>query len=277
MLKYIISSLLFLGFLSGLSQSKPIDLRPKDTVAHTDPYGIRVGIDLSRLLISALTDQYTGLELVGDYRLTNKLYVAAELGNEKNTKQEDLYNFTTSGSYLKLGVDYNTYGNWYGMNNAIFVGGRYAFSSFSQTLNNYKIFDTNRYWTDPRFQIAPDPNATDDFAIGSNIPQEFGGLNASWIEAIIGIKAELFANIYLGASVRIGYLITNKEPNNFRNLWIPGFNKVTDDSNFGVGYNYSISYFLPLYKKAKKLEKKKKEIEEQEPAREEEPTFPENP
>src|SRR5690606_26682365 len=158
MLKYIINSFLFFGFLLGSSQSKPIDLQPKDTVAHTDPYGIRVGIDLSRLLTSTLTDGYTGLELVGDYRLTNKLYVAAELGNEKNTKQEDLYNFTTSGSYVKFGVDYNTYDNWYGMNNAIYVGGRYAFSSFSQTLNNYRIFDANRYWTDPRFQITPEPN-----------------------------------------------------------------------------------------------------------------------
>jgi len=276
MLKYIISSILFFGYLLGFSQTKPIDLQPKDTVAHTDPYGIRVGIDLSRLLISSLKDGYTGLELVGDYRLTDKLYVAAELGNEKNTKQEDLYNFTTSGSYVKLGVDYNTYGNWYGMNNAIHVGGRYAFSTFSQTLNNYSIFDANRYWTDPDFQLNPDPNATNDFAMGSNIPQEFKSLTASWIEAVIGVKAELFANIYLGASVRIGYLITNKEPDNFRNLWIPGFNKVTDDSNFGVGYNYSISYFLPLYKKAKKLEEKKKEIEEQEPI-EEETIFPENP
>lgn len=276
MLKYIISSFLFLGFLPALAQTKPIDLQPKDTVAHTDPYGIRVGIDLSRLLLSALSDGYTGLELVGDYRLTNKLYAATELGNEKNTRQEDLFNFTSSGSYLKLGIDYNTYSNWYGMNNAIFIGGRYAFSSFSQTLNNYKIFDSNRYWTDPQYQLVPDPGAINDFALGSDIPQEFGGLNASWIEAVIGIKAELFANFYLGASVRIGFLITNKDPDNFRNLWIPGFNKVTDDSNFGVGYNYSLTYFLPLYKKAKKLEEKKKEIEEQEPLQEES-TVPENP
>ena len=184
MLKYIISSFLFLGFLPGFSQSKPIDLQPKDTVAHTDPYGIRVGIDLSRLLISTLNDDYTGLELLGDYRLTNKLYVATELGNEKNTKQEDLYNFTTSGSYVKLGVDYNTYGNWYGMNNAIHVGGRYAMSSFSKTLNNYKILDANRYWTDPGYQIDPDTRAINDFAAGSDIPQASSGLNASRLEAV---------------------------------------------------------------------------------------------
>ncbi|MDO6604890.1 DUF6048 family protein [Arenibacter palladensis] len=273
MLKYFISSFIFFTFLLGFSQSKPIDLQPKDTVVHTDPYGLRVGIDLSRPLISFLNDDYQGLEIVGDYRVTNKLYVAAELGNEKNTKQEDLYNFTTSGSYLKLGVDYNTYGNWYGMNNSIHFGGRYAYSTFSQTLNNYQIFDTDRYWTDPDYQINPDPDAVNDFPWGSDVAQEFSGLNASWLEAVLGVKAELFANIFLGASVRIGFLVSNKEPDNFSNLWIPGFNKVTDGSKFGVGYNYSITYFLPLYKKAKKITEK----EEKKPPIQEKPTAPGNP
>ncbi|GGW31357.1 DUF6048 family protein [Arenibacter certesii] len=258
MLKYIINSFLFFGFLSGYSQTKPIDLQPKDTIARTDPYGIRVGIDLSRPLISALTDGYTGLEIVGDYRLTTNWYLAAELGNEKKTQQEDLYNFTSFGSYIKLGADYNTYGNWYGMHNIIHVGGRYAFSSFSQTLNNYHIFSTNRYWTDPNYQLDPGPNVPPDFPVGSTVPQEFNSLNASWLEAVVGVKAELFANIYLGASVRIGYLVSNKEPEGFRNLWIPGFNKVTDGSKFGVGYNYTLTYFLPLYKKAKKINEDKK-------------------
>jgi len=56
----------------------------------------------------------------------------------------------------------------------------------------------------------------------------------------------------VGMSARLGFLVTNSEDEQFPNLWIPGFNKVTDGSNFGVNYNYSISYFIPLYKKDKK-------------------------
>ncbi|SHJ86480.1 hypothetical protein SAMN04487911_1477 [Arenibacter nanhaiticus] len=261
MLKYTISTLFSFCFLFAFSQGKSIDLNPKDTIARTDPYGIRVGIDLSRPLQSFLNDDYQGFEIVGDYRISSKLFLATELGNEDNTKQEDLYNFTTSGSYIKLGVDYNTYDNWYGMHNAIYVGGRYAFSSFSQTLNNYQIFDTDRYWTTPEYQNNPTEIPANGFAPGSTTPQKFSNLNASWLEAVVGIKAELFANIYLGASVRIGFLVSNKEADNFSNLWIPGFNKVTDGSNFGVGFNYSISYFLPLYKKAKKIKVTEKEKE----------------
>ena len=244
MLKYIISPIFVLLVSLGFSQSKPIDLQPKDTVTKTEKYGVRVGIDLSKIVKSTLVEGYTGLELVGDYRLQSNLYLAAELGNEKSIQQEDVYNFTASGSYLKLGVDYNSYENWFGMRNLIHVGGRYAFSSFSQTLNNYQFFSTNRYFE------------SDNFAFGSDAPIEYKSLNASWLEAVIGTKVELFHNVYLGASVRLGLLITNKDPDNFRNLWIPGFNKVTDNSKFGSSYNYSITYFIPLYKKKKEVRKK---------------------
>ncbi|MEK6154356.1 DUF6048 family protein [Flavobacteriaceae bacterium 3-367] len=240
MFKYFISLFLVLSFFDGHAQSKPIDLQPKDTADYRQPYGLRVGVDLSRPVLSFFDEDYTGLELVGDYRLNQKLYLGVELGTEEKTQQEDLFNFTTSGSYLKLGIDFNTYENWYGMNNSIYIGGRYAYSTFTQTLNNFQFFDSNRYFS------------PDDFVQGATDPVEFDGLNASWLEFIFGVKAELFANIYLGASVRLGFLITEKEADNFPNLWIPGFNKVTDGSNFGVGYNYSISYFIPLYKKAKK-------------------------
>ncbi len=247
MLKYTISILFLLCFFNGWAQDDTINLQPQDTVVQKQTYGLRVGVDLSRIIISQTSEDYSGFEIVGDYRLKQKLYIAGELGDEKKTKQEDLYNFTTSGSYLKLGIDYNTYENWYGMNNSIFIGGRYAFSSFSQTLNNFQYFDSNRYWN------------PDSFPNGSTEAREFDGLTASWLEFVFGLKAELFTNLYLGGSIRLGFLVNNKEVEEFPNLFIPGFNKVTDDSKFGVGYNYSLTYLIPLYKKGPK--KNKGEIE----------------
>lgn len=240
MLKYFISSFLLCSCFIGFAQSKPIDLQQKDTVAYKQPYGLRVGVDLSRIIQSNLKDDYKGLEIVADYRLTHKLHVAAELGTEDNTRQEDLYNFTTSGNYLKLGVDINNYENWYGMYNAIHMGGRIAHSKFSNTINDYQIFNSNRYWN------------PDDFVSGTTEAQKIEDLSATWLEFVFGVKTELFANIYLGGSIRLAYLVSNKEAKNFNNIWIPGFNKVTEGSKFGVGYNYSISYLIPLYKKAKK-------------------------
>ena len=234
---------LFFVFLA-IGQSKPIDLNPKDTVEYKQSYGISLGLDLSRIITSSLADNYSGFEIVADYRLTQSLYIAAELGNEEKTRQEDLFNFTTSGSYLKVGVNKNNYANWYGERNLIYLGGRLAFSTFENTLNNYQYFDTNRYWN------------PEDFATGSDVPEKFSGLSATWLEAVFGTKVELFSNIYMGASIRLGIILAQKEDDRFPNLWIPGFNKVTDNSRFSVGYNYSISYFLPLYKKKNKVKKK---------------------
>ena len=223
----------------------------RDTTKKSEVYGLRVGIDLSRPLITALNDKYEGFEIVGDFRISQRLFLAAELGNESKTVEEALenaddlnrivlYDFTSSGSYAKLGVDFNTYQNWYGMNNSIFVGARYAFSTFSKTLNNYRIYDSNRYWN------------PDTFPEGTDLVGEYSGLNASWLELLLGVKAELIANFYMGASIRLGVLITDKDAGELPNIWIPGFNRKTDGSRFGVGFNYTLTYMLPIYRKARK-------------------------
>ena len=223
-----------------------------DTIARKDSYGLRVGVDLSRQVLGALKDNYNGLELVGDFRLSDRWWLAVELGNEERTQEEllaetPLYKYTTSGSYVKLGGDYNTYTNWFGMRNQIHIGGRYAYSTFSSTVEGFRYFNSNRIFS------------PDELLIGSTEPRELSGLNASWLEFVVGMKAEVIKNIYIGITARLGHLVGEKDPDNFKNLWIPGFNKVTEGAKWGVGYNYTLSYFLPLYKKVKK-----KEVPEQE-------------
>ncbi|ESU26619.1 hypothetical protein FLJC2902T_25930 [Flavobacterium limnosediminis JC2902] len=211
--------------------------KAKDTLTQgrTERYGIRVGLDLHRLAKNIYDKDYTGFEVVGDYRLTKKVYIATEFGNEEKTVDEDQLNFTTNGTYLKLGFDYNTYTNWLDMENMIYVGMRYGGSTFSQTLNNYSIYNTNPYFGE----------TTKDSG------QKTDGLNASWLEVVTGIKAELVNNLYLGFSFRLNYMVHETRPDNFDNLYIPGFNRTYEGGNFGVGFNYTLSYFIPLYKSTK--------------------------
>lgn len=54
--------------------------------------------------------------------------------------------------------------------------------------------------------------------------------------------------MFVGFGFQLKLLVANKEPGNFENLYIPGFNR-TYDGNFGIGFNYTVSYFIPLYKK----------------------------
>jgi hypothetical protein len=199
----------------------------------TDRYGVRVGLDLYKVTRGLYDNNYKGIEFVGDYRLTKKYFLAAELGNENKTTDDDRVNFTTKGSYLKVGFDYNAYENWLDMENIISIGMRYGFSTFNQQLNSYRIYNANPYFAET--PIIPSG-------------KKFDGLSASWIEVVAGIKAKVFDNVFVGFSLRLNRLVTNKEPDNFSNLYIPGFNR-TYDGSFGVGFNYTVTYFVPIYKK----------------------------
>jgi hypothetical protein len=207
----------------------------KDTIKQKERYGVRVGVDLHRITKSFYDKDYQGIEFVGDYRLSQKFYLAGELGNEDKTVDDDRFNFTTKGTYFKVGFDYNSYENWLDMENMIYVGMRYGVSSFNHTLNTYSIYDPTNYYGLTTLESG----------------EKFEGLNASWIEIVGGLKAEVFSNFYVGFSVRLNYLVSNKKPENFDNLFIPGYNR-TYDGKFGAGFNYTVSYMIPLYKKTKK-------------------------
>ena len=234
---------IFLVLLSFLGNAQEATEPKKDSIPlKKERYGLRVGADLFRLTRSFYEKDYRGIELVGDFRLTRRYYLAAEIGNENKTVKETQLNFTTEGSYLKVGFDYNSYENWLNMENVISIGLRYGVSSFSQTLNSYQVYNPNPY-----FEEAP-------VVIDG---EKFNGLTAQWIEVVAGMKAEVFNNIFIGFSFRLNRMVSQKLPNNFDNLYIPGFNR-TYNGDFGVGFNYTVSYFLPLFKSTVKPKEKEK-------------------
>ncbi len=242
--------LVLLSFL-GNAQEKNVkqkDTIPKkETTAKKDSvvpkkerYGLRVGVDLFKLTRSFYEKDYRGIELVGDYRLTRRHYFAAEIGNENKTVDDDRVNFTTKGTYLKVGFDYNSYQNWGNMENIISLGLRYGVSSFSQRLNSYQLYNPYPYF-----------GTTPEVFPGTN----YSGLSAQWIEVVAGVKVKVINNIFVGFSFRMNRLVSQKKPDDFDNLYIPGFNR-TYNGNFGVGFNYTVSYFIPLYKQTVKTKEK---------------------
>ncbi|MEC7173038.1 MAG: DUF6048 family protein [Bacteroidota bacterium] len=197
------------------------------------PYTIRFGMDLSKPLMAQLNKDYFGLELVGDIRLFSEFYGAIELGNERKTLQSERINFKTSGTYLKLGFDYNMYKNWKGMNNAIYLGLRIGNSFHKQKVNEYEPYQINHYW------------ATEIIKNGAEI-REQESLSARWVEVVTGIKVKMINNIYMGFSLRLNRLMSDTRPENFDNLYIPGFNKKTDENVWGAGFNYTLTYAIPV-------------------------------
>lgn len=222
--------------VSTNAQNDSIANSINDSIKIKEKYGLRLGADIGKLIRSSVDDDYSGFEISGDFRLKKKLYIAGEIGIEEKKDVTNYLDITTKGTYLKAGIDYNMYQNWLDMDNMIYSGFRVGASSFSHTLNSYQTYNTSQYW---------------QTQFSSNQPQEFNDLTAIWVELVLGIKAELFNNLYMGINVQLKGLVSQTEPTNFTNIYIPGFNKTFDSTKIGVGYGYTISYRIPLYKKDK--------------------------
>ncbi len=201
-------------------------------------YALRVGLDIVKPINSQFNSDFQGLELVGDLRLNRRIFVAAEIGSEKKTQQSELINFTTSGSYIKVGVDYNFFNNWKGLNNALYLGLRLARSLHTHTVNSYELYQLDQYLIE---------TTSEGFLVG-----EREQLSNGWIELIFGTKVQLLPNFYAGISARLNILLSNPQPKNFGNLYAPGFNKITDENKFGAGFNYTLTYSLPFRFRKKK-------------------------
>ncbi len=236
MSKYFISCIIMLMALTALAQNDSI-VSSQDSISYQLKYGLRLGGDLHKLVRTALDEDYSGFEINGDFRLTQNLYVAGELGFEERTTTTEFLNSTANGTYIKGGVDYNLYQNWFGMENMIYSGFRAGFGTFSQTINSYTIYNTN--------QTYPQTVITDS--------QKLSGLTAVWAEIILGIKAETLNNLYVGLNVQLKGRISESEPDNFENIYIPGFGRTYDSGRFGVSFGYNLSYLLPIFKKDKSV------------------------
>ncbi|MDO4728496.1 MAG: DUF6048 family protein [Bacteroidota bacterium] len=223
------------SIFSSLCFSQSDDQNQANTVKN-QKYGLRIGADITKLGYALFDKNYSGLEIVADYRYNQKIYFATELGYENKTSNTPQLNYNTSGTFLKIGFDYNTYQNWLDMQNQIYIGFRYGTSLYNQTLNNYRIYyNTNGFFDEHQLIVAD---------------SKYPNLNAHWIELAGGIKVEILKNIFIGFKIALHYKVAESKLNNFENLYIPNFGRTYQDSNFGVGFNYTVSFLLPFYSKS---------------------------
>ena len=196
---------------------------------------IRLGIDVYKPIKSSSDGDNLNYEIVGDLQITENLYLAAEYGMIDRLIEDENINFNSNGSFLRFGFDYNMFKNWIGMDNSIFLGLRYGSSNFSNKIESYYVRNGDAYFS--------------NFVDNNYQTIDHSNLNGSWLEIVAGVKVETFKNVYLGFSLRLNKLLSTKKPENFDNLFIPGFNKVTDDNTFGSGFNYTLTYSISLRKK----------------------------
>ena len=227
-----IFSLFSINFIVGqeIKNENTDSIIPKQKLINIDK--LSIGIDLYRPIYSNINDDDLSYELITTLRIFEDFSIASEIGSLDRYIEDENVNFTSSGEYIKFGFDYNLYNNWTGMDNSIYLGIRFATSNFNNKIDNYTVRNPDSYWSN---------TVTDGYEVVNHSNQ-----NANWLEFLVGIKVETIKNIYFGISLRLNRLLSNSSPNNFSNLYIPGFNKVTDDNSWGSGFNYTLTYSLPL-------------------------------
>ncbi|WP_194850759.1 DUF6048 family protein [Nonlabens antarcticus] len=233
MWRYVTSFCVFLCCTNAFSQNAEAPSVATDSTQYKETYGLRVGVDLASLIRTGFDKEYSGFQILSDYRLTDRWYLAAELGNEQLERETNQIDFETSGSYVKAGGDYNFYRNWLDMDNMIYVGLRVGAANFSQTLNRYNYYQDNELYD----QVTVFPN------------EKTTGLIVIWGEVQTGLKVEVLNNVYMNINVQLKVMASEDAPENFGNLYVPGFGRTYDTNNIGVGYSYGISYRIPFYKK----------------------------
>ena len=240
--KYIISVFFFFVFFSGFTQEIGVRAQiKKDTVADVKKYGFRLGIDLWGFVRDKMYGQQGRRFLfTGDYRLKKNLYLYVAVGRERKTVVDDFYSFQTTGDFLKLGANFNVYQNWLSMDNEIYLGLRYGVAFFQHRLNHYQVFQRGIQIDKRKRPYFPTTTV--------HQPKFFKELNAHWLEFVVGVQTEFFANFYVGIEMGIASLLFHTPPENFANLYIPGFNTVFEGGT-GAVFQYTMSYRIPFFKR----------------------------
>lgn len=223
----IFSFTLILCLLTVISRGQERDLKIKP--ARTDKYihmdGLRIGMDISRSLQHLWNkgDRY-GTELSADIELFPNFYPIVETGWEKLKIRQDYINYSSSGSYTRIGFDYNLLVSESQKDmSMVYVGLRYGFDFASQQVDEYLI---ENYWGD--------------------IQDSFGkqNYNAQWAEAVLGIKGEIFKNFFMGWSIRGKLRLNQKELEMPHVYFDPGYGPA--EKKFNFDFSYSIYYNLPF-------------------------------
>jgi len=185
-----------------------------------------VGIDVAGLASKVLGSDLMSAEASLQANLKNRYFPVVELGygNIDTTDDETDIHYKASAPYLRLGADYNVFYRKPYLPGYLTVGLRYGFTSFEYDVQAPPLADPN--WG------------------GTSIPVDFQGVksNVHWAEAVVGLKANVLKNFYMGFSVRYRMRLSMTKHENSEPYQIPGFGK--GKSNFGIAYN--LVYKLPF-------------------------------
>lgn len=182
--------------------------------------GFSVSFDLVGAATLALSDygQYEGALRIN---LHDEWFPIVEvgLGKAKHDDEVTRLHYKTSAPYFRVGIDKNLLNNKHGKNR-LYGGLRYAYTSYKVDIARPELSDPYWKW---------------------DAPYDIRDVSCyyHWLEAVVGIDAQIFGPFHLGWSVRYKRRIAHSK-HDFGNTWyVPGFG-TDNDTKLGVTFNVII-------------------------------------
>ncbi len=219
-----------------VSRNEVPQAKPRHTEPDTIPLytGTFVGFDIFGLGSRILGSDYTGAEVGINVHLKNRFIPTLEIGMGKTDvgTETGIFYKSKSAPYFRIGMDYNTLFKKQQREGILYVGVRYAFSSFS-----YDIYSLPNDGT----AIA----SLTDGIWNESVPFNYTGLKSSmrWLEFLVGVKIRVYRNFQMGWSIRMKYKTSASIAENGNPYHVPGYGRYGANT---MGLTYSLIYKLPL-------------------------------
>lgn len=231
-------TLLFVLPLSVQAQ-KADSKKDKEDVIYFPLYnGLSVSVDMAGLAAKGLGGDFLSSEIGIEANLKNRFLPIVELGyGTTDTWSEKGTHYKSSAPYFRIGMNYNTMYKK-GSASYLYVGWRYAYSSFSYDATNLSV-------EDPIFGgSTSNPSFIDDIW-GGSIPFNHKGLDSSmsWMELLLGVRAHIYKNIQMGWTIRLKYRRSTSFSDYGDPWYVPGFGEYKSSQ---MGLTYTIIYKLPF-------------------------------
>lgn len=231
------------------------DTTRRDTLIEVQ-HALRVGIDLAAPLLPIISgkNEDSGWMVMADYRLTPKLYAAANFGMAERHLNFTSMRTSVDGWFAQAGVHYAlTQGSFLQKNgkealDILYFGAKLGYSKYNRHIYDMTISDG--YWgTDYAVDITDRPSAM-------------------WLNLSIGAEVSLWNNLFLTMEGSYNLIVSQSDKNGIGPLAVPGIGQVYNKS-VAFSMSYGIAYRFPLYKKVHRIRiRQKRESENERRARE---------
>lgn len=194
-----------------------------DTIVNPAAHQLRLGFDLSKIVLNGINDKVISYEFAADYYLGKDLYAVLDAGwGNARIDYSDL-RYDSKSVFLKLGIDKSLFvrkrpDDW-GMG---FIGIRYGLGRVDR--------GTVFYSTDDGFGSIT----------GGTIASK--QTMAHWLELTGGMRVELWKNLFAGWNIRLKVLMNPAAFGELKPYSIAGYG--LGEKNTAFSYNFFLAYAI---------------------------------